>query len=174
LSSSWFNPKTEKRDSAIEGRSLFAREPIAEGEVVAVKGGAVLDRAAFAAIRDDVTPAEIQIGDDLFIAPLSAADVPANMLNLNHSCEPNVGVRGEITFVTMRDVTAGEELTIDYAMIDGDAEERMPCACGSTVCRGTITGNDWRLPALQERYAGFFSRYLADRIAQARLDEGGR
>lgn len=168
MSSSWFNPKTEKRDSAIDGRGLFAGEPIAAGEIVAVKGGAILDRAAFAAIRDAVTPAEIQIGDDLFIAPLSAADVPANMLNLNHSCDPNVGVRGQIAFVAMRDVDAGEELTIDYAMIDGDADERMDCACGATACRGVITGDDWRLPALQRTYEGWFSQYLADRVRRRR------
>ena len=161
---SWFNRRTEKRDSAIEGRGLFAIEPIAPGQIVAVKGGAVMDRAAFDAIRDEVTPAEIQIEDDLFIAPTTAADVPANMLYLNHSCEPNVGVRGQITFVAMRAIAAGEELTIDYAMIDGDPDERMNCACGVAGCRGTITGDDWRRPDLQRRYDGYFSRYLADRI----------
>jgi hypothetical protein len=164
LSTSWFNPKTEKRDSAIAGRGLFAREPTRAGEIVAVKGGAVMDRAAFESIRDEVTPAEIQIEDDLFIAPRTAAEVPGNMLHLNHSCDPNVGVRGQIAFVAMRDAPAGEELTIDYAMIDGDPAERMHCACGAPGCRGVITGDDWRRPELQRKYAGYFSRYLADRI----------
>ena len=45
--SSWFNPKTEKRRSPIEGRGLFARVAISAGEVVAVKGGAIMDRATF-------------------------------------------------------------------------------------------------------------------------------
>jgi hypothetical protein len=35
--SSWFNPKTVKRASAIQGRGLFARERVARGEVVAVQ-----------------------------------------------------------------------------------------------------------------------------------------
>lgn len=65
--SSWFNPKTEKRTSPIEGRGLFARHPISAGEVVAVKGGAIMDSAAFALVRDQVSPAEIQIEDDLYI-----------------------------------------------------------------------------------------------------------
>src|SRR6266540_2652978 len=59
--SSWFNPKTEKRTSPIHGRGLFARVTIPAGEVVAVKGGAIMDRAAFALARDQVSPAEIQI-----------------------------------------------------------------------------------------------------------------
>lgn len=32
---------------------------------------------------------------------------------LNHACEPNVGIQGQIVFVAMRNVAAGEELTLD-------------------------------------------------------------
>jgi hypothetical protein len=165
MSSSWFNPKTERRSSPIQGRGLFARAPIARGEIVAVKGGAIMDAAAFARIRDQVSPAEIQIEDDLYIAPRTAEEVEANILCLNHSCAPNVGVRGQITFVAMRDIPAGSELTIDYAMIDGDPRERMRCACGAPECRGEVTGSDWSRPELQRRYAGYFSRYLQERFS---------
>jgi uncharacterized protein len=162
--SSWFSPKTEKRVSPIQGRGLFARAAIAAGEIVAVKGGTIMDSAAFALVRDEVSPAEIQIEDGLYIAPGSAEEVEANILCLNHSCDPNVGVRGQITFVAMRDIPAGAELTIDYAMIDGDPAERMACSCGARECRKIITGSDWRLRALQQRYAGYFSRYIHDRF----------
>lgn len=162
--SSWFSPKTEKRGSSIHGRGLFARQAIAAGEIVAVKGGTILDTATFARIEAEVSPAEIQIEDDLYIAPGSADEVEASILCLNHSCSPNVGVLGQITFVVTRDIALDSELTIDYAMIDGDPSERMQCACGTSHCRGSITGDDWRLPELQRRYAGYFSRYLEDRI----------
>ena len=162
--SSWFSPKTEKRTSPIEGRGLFARQPITAGEIVAVKGGAIMDSTAFARVRDQVSPAEIQIEDDLYIAPRTAVDVEDNILCLNHSCRPNVGVRGQITFVAMHDISAGSELTIDYAMIDGNPAERMDCSCGAAECRKVITGNDWRRLELRQRYAGYFSRYLQDRI----------
>lgn len=162
--SSWFSPKTEKRISQIEGRGLFARQAISAGEVVAVKGGAIMDSAAFALVRHQVSPAEIQIEDDLYIAPRTAAEVEASILCLNHSCRPNVGVRGQITFVAMHDIAAGSELTIDYAMIDGDPAERMECSCGAPECRKVITGSDWRLPELRRRYPGYFSRYLQDRF----------
>ena len=162
--SSWFSPKTEKRISQIEGRGLFARHAISAGEVVAVKGGAIMDSAAFALVRNQVSPAEIQIEDDLYIAPRTAAEVETNILCLNHSCRPNVGVRGQITFVAMHDISAGSELTIDYAMIDGDPAERMKCSCGAPECRKVITGSDWRLPELRRRYSGYFSRYLQERF----------
>ena len=169
--SSWFSPKTEKRISQIEGRGLFAKHAISAGEVVAVKGGAIMDSAAFALVRNQVSPAEIQIEDDLYIAPRTAAEVETNILCLNHSCRPNVGVRGQITFVAMHDIPAGSELTIDYAMIDGDPAERMDCACGATGCRKLVTGDDWRRPELQRRYAGYFSRYIQDRFAAPRGPE---
>ena len=102
--SSWFSPKVEKRTSPIEGRGLFARQAIADGEIVAVKGGAIMDSDALALIRNDVSPAEIQIEDHLYIAPRTTAEVEENILCLNHSCQPNVGVRGQITFVAMRDI----------------------------------------------------------------------
>ena len=38
--------------------------------------------------------------------------------------------------------------------------------CGTPSCRGLITGGDWKLPELQERYAGFFSSYITRKIAQ--------
>jgi SET domain-containing protein len=162
--SSWFNPKTEKRINPIQGRGLFSREAISAGEIVAVKGGTIMDSATFARVRDEVSPAEIQIEEDLYIAPSGTKEVETNILCLNHSCNPNVGVRGQITFVAMRDIPAGAELTIDYAMIDGDPGERRACSCGALECRKIIMGNDWRLPELQQRYAGYFSRYLHDRF----------
>jgi hypothetical protein len=43
----------------------------------------------------------------------------------------------------------------------------MRCSCGAPQCRGLITGDDWRSPAVQRRYAGFF-RYIDARIAMLR------
>lgn len=67
----------------------------------------------------------------------------------------------------MRDIAAGEELTFDYATGDDDDWE-MECRCGAATCRGRATGQDWRLPELQERYDGWFSPYLARKIAASR------
>lgn len=81
--SSWFSPKTEKRASPIHGRGLFARDAISAGEIVAVKGGTIMDSAPLALVRDEVSPAELQIEDDFYIAPSSVEEVEANLLK-NH------------------------------------------------------------------------------------------
>ena len=42
------------------------------------------------------------------------------MLFLNHCCDPNVGVKGQIVFVAMRDIQPSKEITQDWAMTDDD------------------------------------------------------
>jgi SET domain-containing protein len=161
---SYRSTKTEVRSSPIHGRGLFAMAALAKDEIVAVKGGHIVDGKT---LQEQITPAlgpvEIQIDDDLYIAPVSVEEREASMLYSNHSCDPNLGMRGEITFVAMRDIAAGEELTHDWCTTDhGDYE--IKCNCGSARCRGTLTGKDWQRPELQKRYAGYFSAYLEKKI----------
>lgn len=166
---SYRSPKTEVRDSKIHGRGLFARDAIDKDEIVVVKGGHIVDGET---LRREITPqlgpVEIQIGDDLFIAPVTIEERELSMLYSNHSCDPNLGVRGEITFVAMREIAAGEELTHDWAMTDDD-NYLVECNCGAPNCRKLLTGKDWQRPELQKRYAGYFSAYLARKMATARL-----
>jgi hypothetical protein len=88
-------------------------------------------------------------------------------MHLNHSCEPNLGLQGQVVFVAMRGIAAGEELTIDYAMTDDEPYE-MECQCGSGTCRKLITGTDWRKPELQKKYDGYFSWFIQRRIYSTR------
>lgn len=161
---SYLSSKTEVRESPIHGRGLFAIAPIARGEVVAVKGGHIINREQLGEITPKLGPVEVQIGDDLFIAPVTQEEREASMLYSNHSCDANLGMRGEITFVALRDIPAGEELTHDWCITDDD-DYSVKCSCGSTKCRRTLTGKDWQQTELQKRYAGYFSAYLAEKIA---------
>lgn len=161
---SYLSPKTEVRESKIHGRGLFAVAAIAKDEIVAVKGGHIVDRKT---LREKITPrlgpVEIQIDDNLFVAPATEEERDLSMLYSNHSCDPNLGMRGEITFVAVRDIRAGEELTHDWAITDDD-DYSVECNCGASRCRQIITGKDWQRPELQKRYAGYFSAYLTRKI----------
>jgi len=175
LPMSYLSPKTEVRESKIHGRGLFAMADITKDEIVAVKGGHIVDRKT---LREKITPrigsVEIQIDDDLFIAPVTEKERELSMLYSNHSCNANLGVRGEITFVAMRHIRAGEELTHDWAMTDDD-DYSVECKCGARNCRKILSGKDWQRPELQKRYAGYFSTYLARKIAahcQSRWSRG--
>jgi SET domain-containing protein len=163
---SWISPKARKgQPSRISGRGLFAVEPISAGEVVAVKGGHIVDTATVRSLPEQLQESEIQIAEGLHLAARTEDEYEAVMLFINHSCEPNVGFSGNVVLVAMRDVGAGEELTTDYALFDVPVTA-MVCSCGTARCRGMITGDDWRDPALRQRYDGWFSSYLADRHAR--------
>lgn len=62
----------------------------------------------------------------------------------------------------MRDISAGEELTSDYALFD-DYDGTMERRCGTPSCRGTVSGRDWQRPDLQRKYGSYFSAYLLRR-----------
>ena len=58
---------------------------------------------------------------------------------VNHSCDPNCETdeeEGRVYIAAIRDIAAGEELTYDYCLYDGDDEA--PCSCGSKSCRGSM------------------------------------
>ncbi len=58
---------------------------------------------------------------------------------VNHSCKPNCGtdqIGGKMWVIARRDIEAGEELTYDYNLYDG--EQDAPCLCGSKRCRGSL------------------------------------
>jgi uncharacterized protein len=161
---SYLSPRTAVKPSPIHGRGLFAVEPIAKGEIVAIKGGYVFDSATRREAEQRLGPAEIPVADGFFVGPLAEEEREGAMIWSNHSCDPNIGVQGQIVFVAMRDIEAGEELTHDWATTDDERYE-MTCRCGARSCRGTITGQDWRRPELQQRYRGYMSWYLERKIA---------
>ena len=59
---------------------------------------------------------------------------------LNHSCEPNCQtdvIGGHVWIFAKRDIRAGEELTYDYCLHDGQPGDA-PCTCGAKNCRGSM------------------------------------
>jgi SET domain-containing protein len=160
---SYLSPKLEIRsDETIEGRGMFARQPIKKGDLVALWGGDVLDRTHYESLGEHQKRQSAQVEEDLYL--VSSKPGPGDFIN--HSCDPNAGLHGQVAIVAMRDIRPGEEVTIDYAMCDGDPADSFDCLCGSPICRNMVTGNDWMLPELQKRYAGYFSPFLERRINQ--------
>ena len=163
LMKTWRSPKIEIRDDTLAGRGVVAIDNIAKDEIVAIKAGHVITGAEL----DDAVVAAgdfaLQIEDDFYIAPKHEDEVLDMSVMINHSCDPNVGFRGSMIYVAMRDIEAGEELSHDYAMERSD-DYSLDCRCGSTLCRGKVTGEDWKLPELQARYGEYFSIYLRRKI----------
>jgi uncharacterized protein len=162
--SSYISPKAVKGlPSSIEGRGLVAAAAIARDEIVAIKGGHIVDAATLKSLPAPLGNSDVQIADGFHLVALEEAEYEPVMLFINHSCEPNVGFAGNIVLVAMRDVAPGEELTTDYALFD-DYDGAMACRCGTSSCRTTIGGRDWQRAELQHRYGDYFSDYLLRRI----------
>lgn len=148
------------------GFGAFASAEIAAGTLLVVYGGSVITLQQFDELSLEMQNYPYQVEEELFLGPTSAADIGIGE-RLNHSCWPNAGFAGAIHVVALRDIRAGEQVTIDYATCVSAEHEafRMECVCGSPACRGVITGEDWSLPAVQERLLPHYQPYLQRKAA---------
>jgi SET domain-containing protein len=159
---SYKSSKTEVKDSPIKGKGLFAKEDIVKGELLFIKSGYIVDLATAETLEAELGEYCLQITDNFFLCPTTPTEVEATAIYINHSCDPNVAPDGQISFVALRDVKAGEELCYDYAMTTA-RDYRMECHCGSQNCRKMITGEDWKSSELKAKYGNHFVDFILKR-----------
>jgi hypothetical protein len=161
---SWLDARLEARTSRVHGRGTFARAEIAESELVTVWEHRILDT------DDEAPPGELWPRSDGTFVWVPANDPTAAEAFLNHSCDPNVWMADEVTLIARRAIAAGEELTADYALFELDPAwaSQWRCRCGTACCRGAVSGRDFELPDLQQRYGRHFHPLLLQRIAKSR------
>lgn len=165
--SAYFSPKLEVRPCAEKGGlGVYAREPLQTDEVLAVWGGDVMTSEQLAGIPRRLQHLGIQVEENLYLVPINAG--PGD--RINHSCDPNAGLRGQIVLVALKIISSGDEICFDYAMSDASPYDEFTCGCGSPSCRKTISGNDWKRPELWEKYKGYFSPYIQRRIDKLRAE----
>jgi SET domain-containing protein len=145
-------------EAAVEGkgRGTVAAKPFPKGATLAAFGGDVVTLLQLHERTLDAQQNCVQIAEDLYLVPnpVGLGD------RINHSCDPNAGILGQILLVALRDIEAGEEICFDYAMTDSSVYDEFTCNCGSPSCRKQITGRDWLRKDLAEKYAGYFSSYM--------------
>ncbi len=161
---SYLSPKCQVVAAANKGgHSVLAVAPIQTSELIAVWSGRIVPIQDLDCIPKALMSRTVQIEDELYLTSLTAQE---GADRINHSCNPNAGLSGQLAIVAMRNIVPGEEVTIDYAMCDGSSYDEFDCLCGAPLCRARITGSDWQRRDLWHRYAGFFSPYLQRRIDQ--------
>jgi len=165
---SYLSPKLEARPINKKMKGVFTREPVQKGELLMLWSGVVYSREEYEQLPEKYQTCGIQVEENLFLSPrkLEEADF------VNHSCNPNAGLSGQVALVAMRNITVDEQICFDYAMSDGCDYDEFECGCGASNCRGRVTGNDWQLPELWERYRGYFSPYLQRRIDKLHAELG--
>lgn len=161
---SYLTPKAEARSKANGQMGIYARERIGRDEIVAVWGGEILSRDEMEALPERARQHVMQVEEDFFLGGGSADDTNY----FNHSCDPNVGLAGQMVLLAMREIQPGEEICFDYATCDGSAYDEFECECGAVNCRHTVRGTDWQIPELWDKYRGYFIPYLQRRIDRLR------
>lgn len=137
------------RRSPVHGRGVYALRPLRAGErILEYKGKIMSWRSAtrrYNRRAEDAHTFLFGLSDGRVIDGGQGGN---SSRWLNHACEANcetVEVDGRVFIEARRDIHAGEELFIDYALElpDDTCEETIReyvCRCGTPVCRGTMLG----------------------------------
>jgi SET domain-containing protein len=128
------------RSSAIHAAGCYTTAPIKKGtRVVEYTGPRITKEEADEKYQDSPTTYLFGIGDGSFVI-----DGHGTAMFINHSCDPNCEtdeVSGRIWIMAIRDIAAGEELTYEYNLYDGEGDEAT-CNCGAAKCRATMFSED--------------------------------
>lgn len=124
--------KLEVKGSSIQGLGVFTKKSFKKGQRISYIGGKICV-LNIRNTKDSLShPQWIGVKKNVWIDPL----YPYNYLN--HSCEPSASVKGKVTVVALKDLKPGDEVTVDYSLIEGDPRWHMYCKCGSKHCRKII------------------------------------
>jgi SET domain-containing protein len=137
----WLNPKIEVRPSHIEGKGLFAKEPIAKGEQLTQNGEddyTIMTDEEFKAFTKTASSYDaMALGNGAHrVSKVSRDEDPSNYGN--HSCDPNAEMN-DSGLVAERDIKVDEEITSDYAL-HSSKDWSMVCNCGAKNCRKVVVG----------------------------------
>ena len=124
------------RSSQIHAAGCYTTAPIKKrARIVEYTGPRIPKKAADKKYQDSPTTYLFGLGDGS-----NVIDGHGVAMFINHSCEPNCEtgeVRGHVWIKALRDIKAGEELTYDYNLYDGDDDEAR-CNCGAPECRKSM------------------------------------
>ena len=124
--------KITVKTSKIEGSGIYIEEDAVAGDVISnIKGEPQFKINKNK--RDALShPNWVGVAENQWIDPA----IPYKFLN--HSCNPNSGIKGRLSIVALRNIEKGEEITVDYSTIEGDPRWEMRCSCGENNCRKII------------------------------------
>ncbi|KAL6071788.1 SET domain-containing protein-lysine N-methyltransferase [Balamuthia mandrillaris] len=171
---SWTHPDVIARKSALHGTGMVATKVIPQGTVVWKASEKERD---FWFHQDEISTWS---EEDQRVFHINAYQVAEGWWSgctpgikeedrdiseyMNHSCEPTCWFVDDDTMVATRDIQPEEEITYDYATSETansvHVKAGWQCRCGSKLCRGRLTGEEWKDPELRQRYHGHFTSFV--------------
>ncbi len=122
------------RKSSINGHGLFVNRDYKKGEFIGyIHGPVIVTREMSNPILAKNSMNWIGVGRYSWI------DTEKSPFRyINHSCDPNVAIRGKRTVYALKDIKAGTEIVMDYSLTEADEEWKIACNCRSIYCRKQI------------------------------------
>ncbi len=146
--------KFKENKSKIQGTGIFAAEKIKKCEYVCKIEGKKI-KWKYDEKKDRQKCANwFGIAKNLWIDP----SYPLSQLN--HSCDPNIGLKGAIRFYALRDIEVGEEITFDYSTSEEESDWVMKCYCGSKKCRKEVTSIQFLTKSIFNNYLPYIPTYF--------------
>ena len=141
--------------SAINGKGIILDTDVKKDEIIFRFTGKV--------VRNPSMPwhygrAWLQTGYAEWVVPARGA--PGNYLN--HSCNPNAGLRGRNTIVAMRTIKKGEEAAVDYALSETLPLWHIRCNCKAKNCRKLVKPYQDLPHQRQRKYVKYTAQYIKD------------
>jgi len=133
-----------RKGNASAGYGIFAHRDLAKGEVVFRGEEGAFRLVSRRHLESTWTEEELETARHYAI-PFSSELLaiwdrdPDNWAPQNHSCDANTAYQG-LDVVALRDIDAGQELTLDYSRLCDESMQPFPCSCGAGNCRGQVGG----------------------------------
>jgi len=157
----------EVKDTGTKGKGIFALKDIQKGKEILYFTGKVVeveDESKYPKfVRDHWHPIDEKGNKRIYLLP----EFPS--MYMNHSCEPNAGVKENIHLVAIKDIKKGDEINIDYSTLFLEGW-KMECQCDSDKCRGVISTFDTLNPKDQERLKDYVSRYVKKKFLNGSIE----
>jgi uncharacterized protein len=148
----WQNPYLYISRTSWTGRGLFAKVDFKKGDIIFTLQG-VLKKGKYPWYVGDRW---IQIEKYQWVAPFRSN--PGYYIN--HSCNPNSGIKDSVKIVAMKNIRRGEEVTYDYSTSESENGWYLICHCKNKNCRRIIRSYEFLSAEVKLRYRDFISEHL--------------
>ena len=135
------------KKSTLYGRGVFATQNIERGQRILTLHG----KEIHCVVKDQET--SLAYPNWVGLRKSTWLEVEAPAIYLNHSCNPNAGIRGSRQLIALKKIKVGEEVTFDYSTTEDDRLWHMKCTCGAKNCRKVVR-------SIQFLPVNYFRRYL--------------
>jgi len=150
------------------GKGVFALKDFKKDEFILYIDGKIIETNNPSSLQKNIQNHYFPIGQNgkkrKYVLPKSPWKY------LNHSCNPNAGIKNNRNIIAMKQIKKGEEIVFDYAMnnhknvID---KWKMKCNCGSKNCRKIISTFD----VLDNKTKKKYINYVIDCIKKQYFNE---